>query len=170
MRSVIQRVLQAHVTVDEEIVSSIKRGICVLVGISRDDTKKDIEYMVRKLLNLRIFDDEDGKRWVHSVKEKKLEILCVSQFTLYAVLKGNKPDYHQAMAAEQSVAFYEEFLNEMQKNYDPSLIKDGRFGAHMKVSIENDGPVTIQIESPVPQVKGGKSVNDRNNERVSSDS
>ncbi|XP_078672588.1 D-aminoacyl-tRNA deacylase-like isoform X3 [Branchiostoma floridae x Branchiostoma belcheri] len=140
-------------TLGDELVSSIGRGLCVLIGVSRDDTPKDMEYIVRKILNLRVFDDDQEKRWAHSVKDKNYEILCVSQFTLYSVLKGNKPDFHQSMAAEQSQAFYEEFLQQMRKAYQPDKIKDGRFGAYMQVSIQNDGPVTIQLESPVQQQK-----------------
>ncbi|XP_066282649.1 D-aminoacyl-tRNA deacylase-like [Branchiostoma lanceolatum] len=153
MRAVVQRVMQASVSVGDELVSSIGRGLCVLIGVSRDDTPKDMEYIVRKILNLRVFDDDQEKRWAHSVKDKNYEILCVSQFTLYCVLKGNKPDFHQSMAAEQSQAFYEEFLQQMRKAYQPDKIKDGRFGAYMQVSIQNDGPVTIQLESPVQQQK-----------------
>ncbi|XP_035674290.1 D-aminoacyl-tRNA deacylase-like [Branchiostoma floridae] len=153
MRAVVQRVMQASVSVGDELVSSIGRGLCVLIGVSRDDSPKDMEYIVRKILNLRVFDDDQEKRWAHSVKDKNYEILCVSQFTLYCVLKGNKPDFHQSMAAEQSQAFYEEFLQQMRKAYQPDKIKDGRFGAYMQVSIQNDGPVTVQLESPVQQQK-----------------
>ncbi|KAG1675189.1 D-aminoacyl-tRNA deacylase 1 [Nymphon striatum] len=148
MRAVVQRVMKASVSVNNELVSSIDQGICVLVGISKNDNKKDMEYIVRKVLNLRVFDDDKGKRWACNVKDKNLEILCVSQFTLYAVMKGNKPDYHLAMGGDQSKTFYEEFLSELRKNYRSELVKDGRFGAYMQVSLQNDGPVTIQLESP----------------------
>jgi len=148
MRAVIQRVVKASVSVSDELVSSIGRGVCVLIGITHTDTKKDIEFMVRKLVNLRLFDDENGVRWKHSVKDKDYEILCVSQFTLYSVLKGNKPDYHQAMGADKSETFYRDFLSELCKAYKPERIKDGLFGANMQVHIENDGPVTIQLDSP----------------------
>ncbi|KAG1649946.1 D-aminoacyl-tRNA deacylase 1 [Nymphon striatum] len=137
-----------QVRLNDELVSSIDQGICVLVGISKNDSKKDMEYIVRKVLNLRVFDDDKGKRWACNVKDKNLEILCVSQFTLYAVMKGNKPDYHLAMGGDQSKTFYEEFLSELRKNYRSELVKDGRFGAYMQVSLQNDGPVTIQLESP----------------------
>lgn len=148
MRAVVQRVVKASVTVDDELISSIGRGICVLVGISRDDTKKDVEYMVRKLLNLRIFEDDKGKRWSTSVKDKQYEILLVSQFTLYCTLKGNKPDFHLSMGPDKSEAFYSEFVEQLRKAYVPELVKDGKFGAFMQIHIQNDGPVTINLESP----------------------
>ncbi|XP_068135680.1 D-aminoacyl-tRNA deacylase 1 [Hyperolius riggenbachi] len=148
MKAIIQRVTKASVTVGEEQVSSIGRGICVLLGISVEDVQKDIDYMVRKILNLRIFADDSGKQWSKSVMDKQYEVLCVSQFTLQCVLKGNKPDYHMAMPAEQAEPFYQDFLEQMRKAYKPELIKDGKFGAYMQVHIQNDGPVTIQLEPP----------------------
>ncbi|XP_056423600.1 D-aminoacyl-tRNA deacylase 1 isoform X4 [Hyla sarda] len=148
MRAVIQRVTQASVTVGEEQISSIGRGICVLLGISVEDTQKDVDYMIRKILNLRIFEDDSGKHWSKSVMDKQYEVLCVSQFTLQCILKGNKPDYHMAMPSEQAEPFYNDFLQQMRKVYKPELIKDGKFGAYMQVHIQNDGPVTIELEPP----------------------
>ncbi|XP_041063193.1 D-aminoacyl-tRNA deacylase 1 isoform X2 [Carcharodon carcharias] len=148
MKAIIQRVAKASVTVGEEQISSIGRGICVLLGISVEDTQKDMEYMVRKILNLRLFEDENGKHWCKSVMDKQYEILLVSQFTLQCVLKGNKPDFHLAMGAEQSETFYNGLLQHIRKAYKPELVKDGKFGAYMQVHIQNDGPVTIELESP----------------------
>ncbi|KAJ9590728.1 hypothetical protein L9F63_016244 [Diploptera punctata] len=148
MKAIIQRVTKASVSVEDEIVSQIGRGLCILIGISRDDTKKDMEYIVRKILNVRIFDGDKGKRWDLSVKDKNYEILCVSQFTLYKVMKGNKLDFHNAMAADKSQDFYNEFLTLLKSQYQADLIKDGKFGAYMQVNIQNDGPVTIELESP----------------------
>ncbi|TFK08729.1 NADPH oxidase 3 [Platysternon megacephalum] len=148
MKAIIQRVTQASVTVGGEQISSIGRGICVLLGISLEDTHKELEHMVRKILNLRVFEDESGKHWSKSVTDKQYEVLCVSQFTLQCVLKGNKPDYHMAMPAEQAESFYNNFLEQLKKAYKPELIKDGKFGAYMQVNIQNDGPVTIELESP----------------------
>ncbi|KAK7789035.1 hypothetical protein R5R35_006535 [Gryllus longicercus] len=149
MKAVIQRVLRASVTVDGEVISSIGNGLCVLIGISREDSASDIE--VRKILNIRLFNGENGKRWDVSVKEKGLEILCVSQFTLYHCLKGNKLDFRNAMTAENSEEFYQTFLMTLKSQYKPELVKDGKFGAYMNVQIENDGPVTIELESPKKQ-------------------
>jgi D-aminoacyl-tRNA deacylase len=148
MRAVVQRVVNASVCVDGNLISSIGRGVCVLIGICRDDTSKDADYIVRKILNLRLFDDETtGKGWSKSVTNRTFEILCISQFTLHAVLKGNKLDFHHSMAADQSQQFYEQFIEKLRKAYRPDLIKDGQFGAYMNVSINNDGPVTITLDS-----------------------
>ena len=148
MKAVIQRVLTASVSVSGELVSSIQRGYCILVGISKDDTEKDMDYIIRKILNIRLFSDEDSNtRWNKSVIDKDFEILCVSQFTLQSVLKGTKPDFHQAMAAEKSKDFYDKFLDSLGNLYKKDKIKNGKFGNYMKVSIENDGPVTIILDS-----------------------
>ncbi|XP_060081208.1 D-aminoacyl-tRNA deacylase-like [Ylistrum balloti] len=156
MKVLIQRVTQAKVAVEGETVSSIGKGLCVLVGITQKDTPKQMEYMVRKILNLRLFDDDQGKRWSKNVMEKNYEVLCVSQFTLCMVLKGNKPDFHAAMPPEKSQEFYAEFIRQMGEAYDPSKIKDGVFGAYMQVHIQNDGPVTIPLETPESLQEDGK--------------
>nr|XP_009671460.1 PREDICTED: D-tyrosyl-tRNA(Tyr) deacylase 1 [Struthio camelus australis] len=135
-----------------EQISSIGRGLCVLLGISLEDTQRELEHMVRKILNLRVFEDESGKHWSKSVMDKQYEVLCVSQFTLQCILKGNKPDYHMAMPTEQAECFYNNFLEQLRKAYKPELIKDGKFGAYMQVHIQNDGPVTIELESPAATV------------------
>ncbi|KAM8878902.1 D-aminoacyl-tRNA deacylase 1 isoform 2-T6 [Spinachia spinachia] len=149
MRAVIQRVTKATVTVGEEEISSIGRGLCVLLGVSMEDTQKDADYIVRKILNLRLFEDEGGRAWTKSVVDRDFEVLCVSQFTLQCVLKGNKPDFHSAMPAERAQPFYNSILEDMRSSYKPELIKDGRFGAYMQVHIQNDGPVTIDLTSPM---------------------
>ncbi|XP_008315580.1 D-aminoacyl-tRNA deacylase 1 [Cynoglossus semilaevis] len=148
MKAIIQRVNRAFVTVGEEQVSSIGRGLCVLLGISAEDTQRDADYMIRKILNLRLFEDENGRAWSKSVMERDLEVLCVSQFTLQCILKGNKPDFHSAMPAELAQPFYNSILENMRSVYKPELIKDGKFGAYMQVHIQNDGPVTIELSSP----------------------
>ncbi|XP_034663588.1 D-aminoacyl-tRNA deacylase isoform X1 [Drosophila subobscura] len=147
MRAVIQRVRAAKVTVLDELVSSIGPGLCVLVGIKATDTATDVEFLVRKILALRLFEDE-GKRWQKSAKDLQLEILCISQFTLYHRLKGNKPDFSAAMKGDDAQKLYKHFLDRLKQSYDSSKIKDGKFGANMQVHIENDGPVTINLESP----------------------
>ncbi|XP_061763644.1 D-aminoacyl-tRNA deacylase 1 isoform X1 [Nerophis ophidion] len=148
MKAIIQRVTRASVTVGDEQISSIGRGVCVLLGISVDDTHADAEYIVRKILNLRLFEDENGRAWSKSVMDRNLEVLCVSQFTLQCILKGNKPDFHSAMPAELAQPFYASILENMRSGYKPELVKDGRFGASMQVHIQNDGPVTIEVVSP----------------------
>ncbi|XP_062243507.1 D-aminoacyl-tRNA deacylase 1 isoform X1 [Platichthys flesus] len=148
MRAIVQRVTKATVTVGEEQVSSIGRGLCVLLGVSVEDTQKDADYIVRKILNLRLFEDENGRAWSKSVMDRDFEVLCVSQFTLQCILKGNKPDFHSAMPAELAQPFYNSILENMRSTYKPELIKDGQFGAYMQVNIQNDGPVTIELTSP----------------------
>lgn len=148
MRAIVQRVTKASVTVGEEQVSSIGRGLCVLLGISAEDTQRDADYIVRKILNLRLFDDENGRLWSKSVMDRDFEVLCVSQFTLQCILKGNKPDFHSAMPAELAQPFYNSILENMRSAYKPELIKDGKFGASMQVHIQNDGPVTVELTSP----------------------
>ncbi|KHJ87488.1 D-tyrosyl-tRNA(Tyr) deacylase, partial [Oesophagostomum dentatum] len=127
-------------------ISSIGRGVCVFVGISREDKDEDIEYIVRKILNVRLF-ASDNKRWDKSVKDEGLEVLCVSQFTLYGFLKGNKLDFHNSMNPEDACAFYNRFMDKLRSSYPQEKIKDGRFAAMMNVEIVNDGPVTINLDS-----------------------
>ncbi|KAK3092767.1 hypothetical protein FSP39_007022 [Pinctada imbricata] len=148
MKAIVQRVLQSSVTVDGKVVSSIGQGLCVLVGITQHDSPRELDWMVRKILNLRVFEDDAEKKWNKSVMDKQYEILCVSQFTLAVTMKGNKPDFHEAMNPELSQPFYREFLKQLGENYSPEKIKDGEFGAYMQVHIQNDGPVTIPLETP----------------------
>ncbi|KAJ1674533.1 D-tyrosyl-tRNA(Tyr) deacylase [Spiromyces aspiralis] len=136
MRAVLQKVLNASVTVDGEVVGKIGRGICVLVGISESDEAKDMDYIVRKILSVRVFEDEDGKMWSKNVKDLGLEVLC-----------GSKPDFHDAMRSNRSREFFEEFIRKLRAAYDSSKIQEGRFGAMMLVNIANDGPVTLQLDS-----------------------
>ncbi|XP_037923875.1 D-aminoacyl-tRNA deacylase isoform X2 [Hermetia illucens] len=136
--------------VGEDLISTIGKGLCILVGICQTDTIKDVDFMVRKILSLRLFEDGNGKRWARSVKDENLEILCISQFTLYHRLTKNKPDFHQAMQGPQASVLYNTFLEKLGDNYSADKIKDGKFGAYMQVHIQNDGPVTVELESPPP--------------------
>lgn len=151
MKVVIQRVTKASVSVGDQLISSIQRGLCLLVGIARDDTEKDIDYIIRKVLSIRLFEseaeEEKNSKWRKSVSELDMEILCVSQFTLQSTLKGTKPDFHIAMGGDESRLFYQNFLERLKKAYKEDKIKDGCFGAYMQVSIQNDGPVTILLDS-----------------------
>ncbi|XP_012280417.1 D-aminoacyl-tRNA deacylase 1 [Orussus abietinus] len=148
MKALVQRVTAASVLVNNEVISTIGKGLCVFIGISREDTLEDIRYIVRKILNVKFFDDEKDKKWSNSVMDKQYEILCVSQFTLYHVLKGNKIDFHKAMAGEKANLLFSHIVDELRAKYKPEFVKDGLFGAMMQVKIENDGPVTIEIETP----------------------
>lgn len=148
MRAIIQRVSSASVTVDGEVISQISKGLMVLVGIGSDDTTKDVEYIAKKILTLRVFDDSDGTMWKAGVKDIGGEVLSVSQFTLMAnTTKGNKPDFHGAMSSASSREVYSTFLKRLGELYEPAKIKDGQFGAMMSVSLANEGPVTLQIDS-----------------------
>ena len=146
MRLLIQRVTQASVTVDNKIKSTIKQGLLIFVGIINEDTKDDIEYLVKKAVNLRIFDDEYGVM-NKSVIEIAGEVLVVSQFTLHAsTKKGNRPSYIRAAKSEISIPLYEEFCSSLSEQLNKE-VQTGEFGADMKVKLINDGPVTILIDS-----------------------
>ncbi len=136
MRAIIQRVIRASVRVGDDLISSIDRGLCVLIGIGNDDDQTDIDYIVKKLLSIRLWSSLDGtKNWNRNVIDLDFSLLCVSQFTLHATLKGTKPDFHLSMSAEQSKLFYEKFLNQLKQNYKTDKIFDGQFGAMMNVNI-----------------------------------
>lgn len=144
MKVVIQRVKEANVTIDNEVYNSINNGLMILVGFTEGDTSTDIDYVVKKVVNLRIFDDENGIM-NKSILDTNGKILSISQFTLYAdTRKGNRPSYIKALKGEFSTKLYDEF-NEKLNNIVPT--KTGIFGADMKVNLINDGPVTIIIDS-----------------------
>jgi D-tyrosyl-tRNA(Tyr) deacylase len=147
MRFVIQRVLQANVKVSGKIVGEINQGILVFIGLTHADKYSDIDFASNKLLTLRLWDDEKGTRWKECVKSKGLEVLLVSQFTLYSILKGNKPDFHGALEPGEANKMYEAFVNSLKIKH-PGKIQTGLFGEMMEVSLVNDGPVTINWEYP----------------------
>ncbi|XP_078174893.1 D-Tyr-tRNA(Tyr) deacylase family protein isoform X2 [Carex rostrata] len=152
MRAVVQRVLSASVEVEGRIVSEIGPGLLVLVGIHESDTDSDADYICRKVLNMRLFpNDNTGKAWDQSVVQRNYGVLLVSQFTLYGVLKGNKPDFHVAMPPQKAKPFYASLVEKFQKAYSNEVVKDGIFGAMMKVNLVNDGPVTMQLDSSTVQ-------------------
>ncbi len=144
MKIVIQRVANAQVEVDKKVVGKIGKGFLVLVGVTYDDTKENADYLVKKLCKLRVFTDENDKMNL-SLKDVNGELLIVSQFTLYANCKdGNRPSFVEAAKPEQANELYEYFCSECEKN--DIKVEKGIFGADMKVSLLNDGPVTIIIE------------------------
>ena len=146
VRLVIQRVKEASVKVENKIVGKINQGFLVLLGIKNTDTKKDVEYLVRKLVNLRVFSDEDGKMNL-SIMSVKGELLIVSQFTLYGECKksGNRPSFTEAAKPDIAIPLYEYFIGECKKQV--LVVQEGIFGADMEVGLVNDGPVTIIIDS-----------------------
>jgi D-tyrosyl-tRNA(Tyr) deacylase len=144
MRVLVQRSLSSKVEVNGKVTGKIEKGLVLLVGFSKEDTEKEIDYLVEKVVHLRIFDDEEGKMNL-SILDTKGSILSVSQFTLYACCKkGNRPSYIEAMPGSQAKILYEKF-NEKLRTY--CKVETGIFQANMKVSIENDGPITILLES-----------------------
>ena len=146
MRVVIQRVSHASVTIDGHCKSAIQKGMMILVGIEETDSREDIDWLCKKIVNLRIFDDENGVM-NKSILDINGEILVISQFTLHAsIKKGNRPSYIRAAKPEISIPLYEQFCMELSSSLGKE-IGTGEFGADMKVELLNDGPVTIIIDT-----------------------
>lgn len=145
MRVVIQRVKNASVKIDGNVNGKINIGFLVLLGIASTDTKQDVDYLVKKVVNLRVFSDENDKMNL-SLKDVNGELLVISQFTLYGNCReGNRPSFIEAAKPDVAIPLYEYFVEECRKQI--SVVETGVFGADMKVSLLNDGPVTIIIES-----------------------
>ncbi|WYZ41684.1 hypothetical protein EsH8_V_000579 [Colletotrichum jinshuiense] len=147
MKAIVQRVLSGSVTVDNEVISSIGKGLLVLAAVAPGDTEKDAESLANKVLKLKMWDDEAGGRWKKTVQDINGEVLCVSQFTLFAKIVKNKPDFRLSAPAEDAKKLYHHFLQKLQDNYAADKIKDGRFQAMMAVSSTNDGPVTFELNT-----------------------
>ncbi|WP_027418860.1 D-aminoacyl-tRNA deacylase [Crocinitomix catalasitica] len=146
MRTIIQRVKSASVSIDNSIKSKIDIGLLILVGIEHEDTAEDVEWLAKKIVNLRIFSDED-KQMNLSLLDIQGEILVISQFTLHAkTKKGNRPSYIKAAPPSIAIPLYNSFLTALN-NYTRQPIGSGEFGADMQVELINDGPVTISIDS-----------------------
>lgn len=145
MRFVIQRVTEASVTVEKEVIGQIEKGFLVLIGVSDEDTKEIADKMIKKLIGMRIFEDENGKTNL-SLDQVGGELLLISQFTLYAdCKKGNRPSFTKAGGPEMANELYEYIINECKKIVPK--VECGSFGADMKVSLLNDGPFTIVLDS-----------------------
>lgn len=145
MRAVVQRVTSSSVVVDGKVIGSIKSGFNVLLGICKDDTIEDLKYIKDKIINLRVFHDENDKMNL-SILDVKGEILAISQFTLYGdCRKGRRPNFMEAMSGEDAEALYDKFVEMLRES--GLKIETGQFGADMKVEINNDGPVTILLDS-----------------------
>ena len=146
MRVVIQRVSKASVQVDSNLISSISEGLLILLGIENNDTNDDINWLIKKIANLRIFSDKNDKM-NYSVLDINGDIIVVSQFTLHAkTKKGNRPSYINAAKPEIAIPLYEKFINDLSLETRTNVY-GGEFGAHMQVTLTNDGPVTIIIDS-----------------------
>lgn len=146
MKTVIQRVSSASVTIDSKVVADIQKGLLVLVGIEDTDNQEDINWLTAKIANIRIFEDQNEVMNL-SVKDIDGDVIVVSQFTLHAnTKKGNRPSYIKASKPDIAIPLYENFLQQLEKELDKK-VQTGVFGADMKVSLLNDGPVTIVIDS-----------------------
>lgn len=144
MKVLVQRVLSSSVEVDNKIVGQINKGLMLLVGFTDSDTDKEIDYMVDKIINLRIFDDENGAM-NKSLIDVNGSILSISQFTLYAdTRKGRRPSYIKALSGDKAILLYDKFNNKLKE--ENIKVETGIFGADMKVSLINDGPITIMLE------------------------
>ncbi|MPS73284.1 MAG: D-tyrosyl-tRNA(Tyr) deacylase [Chryseobacterium sp.] len=145
MRVVIQRVSEASVKVDKEIVGKIGKGLMLLIGVDETDGQSDADWLVKKILDVRVFSDDEGKM-NHSVKDINGEILCISQFTLISdYKKGNRPSYIKAARPDKAIPLFQYFKDEIKKS--GLKTESGIFGADMKVSLINDGPVTLVFDS-----------------------
>lgn len=145
MKVVLQRVSMASVQVDGKIAGEISQGLMLLIGVDENDENTDADWLVKKVLDVRIFSDEDGKM-NHSVKDIQGEILCISQFTLISdYKKGNRPSYIKAARPEKAIPLFDYFKDEIKKS--GLKTESGIFGADMKVSLVNDGPVTLVLDS-----------------------
>lgn len=146
MKTVIQRVAEASVAVDNKTVAEIQKGLLVLVGIEDADNQEDIDWLAGKIANIRIFNDENGVMNL-SIKDVNGDVIVVSQFTLHAATKkGNRPSYIKASKPEIAIPLYEKFVQQLEKQLGKK-VQTGIFGADMKVSLLNDGPVTVMIDS-----------------------
>lgn len=146
MRAVVQRVSEASVVIDNTKVASIKKGLLVLLGVVNDDAQEDIDWLCKKIVNLRVFPDENDVMNT-SLLDSGGDVILVSQFTLHAsTKKGNRPSYIKAAKPDVAIPLYENFIEKLQTQLG-KLIQTGEFGADMKVHLVNDGPVTIIIDS-----------------------
>jgi D-aminoacyl-tRNA deacylase len=166
MRILVQRVKSASVTVEGQMISSIGPGLVALVGLHEDDTIEDLQYCCKRLLLCKLWNNDNGQAWRQSVKQRNYDCLCVSQFTLYGKVtkKSPSPDYKSSMKSMPAQVLYEQFLGMMKQEYHPNKIHDGQFGAMMDVTLVNDGPVTILIESSDGVTKSSSTNNQRNND------
>ena len=146
MRALLQRVSEASVTIEETVYGEIGPGFLILLGVEQADDETDIDWLVKKIIGMRIFEDEEGKMNL-SILETGGDALVVSQFTLHArVKKGNRPSFERAARPEQAIPLYEKFISELEKGL-ARPVPTGKFGAMMDVALVNDGPVTIMIDS-----------------------
>jgi len=146
LKAVIQRVKEASVSVEGEVVSEIKKGLLVLIGLHKEDSEKDANWMIQKILNARIFENRESK-FDYSVEDIKGEILVVSQFTLYGNMKkGKRPDFSESMAIDKARLFFSNLIEKFKQSTS-CIVKEGKFQARMDVNSINEGPVTLILDS-----------------------
>jgi D-tyrosyl-tRNA(Tyr) deacylase len=152
MRTVIQRVTNAKITINGHIEKGIGEGFVVLLGIEEDDTLEDLKWLVQKIINMRVFSDSEGKMNV-GLNEVEGDILLVSQFTLYAsTKKGNRPSFTRSAKPGIAIPLYEAFIQDLKQYLTPNQqLKTGEFGADMQITLTNDGPVTIIIDTKIKE-------------------
>jgi len=154
MKTVLQRVKSASVTVDGQLISTIQKGVLIFAAIAKDDTPAEVESMAAKVLKVKLWDDGEGGKWKRNVQDIDGEVLCVSQFTLLAsTKKGNKPSFHASAQPALGRELYDRFVTQVRQLYQSDRVKDGVFQAMMDVGLVNDGPVTIEIETNPPPSK-----------------
>lgn len=147
MRAVLQRVSFAELRIDNQLYSSIKKGLVVLIGIEDNDGKEDIEWLVKKISNMRIFSDSEGKMNL-SLLDLEGELLIVSQFTLFAkTKKGNRPSFIDSAKPDIAIPIYNKTIQDFKSFIGEEKVQTGQFGANMQILLENDGPVTIQLDT-----------------------
>ncbi len=147
MRAVVQRVLQSDVKINNKIVSSIDSGLVILLGFKKTDGEEDFKYMVKKIIGLRIFEDENNKMNL-SAKDLQKEILVVPNFTLYGdVRKGFRPSFTESAGIDEALEMFNKFIDMLKKDYEQSKVQKGVFQGDMQVSLINDGPITIILDS-----------------------
>ncbi|KAL2819337.1 D-Tyr tRNAtyr deacylase-like domain-containing protein [Aspergillus cavernicola] len=148
MKAVIQRVKSASVTVDGHLISKIGQGLLVLAGVGREDTEKDVDTMINRILKAKLFPADNDKQWKRNIQDIDGEVLCVSQFTLFGQLKkGKQPDFHEAASADTARKLYNYFYQRLGESYKAERIKNGVFQAMMDVELINDGPVGVDYRS-----------------------
>lgn len=151
MRFVISRVNAAAVEVESKVVGSIRKGVSILVGINREDTQADMESLARKLLTCRFWPDENDRPHMKTIKDMDFEILLISQFTLCHKMKGTKPDFHNAMKAEDANSMFLALRDLLSKEYSPEKVQTGQFQAYQIIKQELDGPFTLYWDSKVKE-------------------
>lgn len=164
MRFIIQRVNQANVSIkDKESSSKIGKGLLIYVGINKNDNEDSLDFIIDKLLNIKLFDGENESRWKESILSLDLEILLISNFTLYCNFKGNKPTFNHAMDATNARLLFDKLVNKVKEKYKENKIKVGEFGEYMLIDSINDGPVTIEWEYPAEKTEDLKEKNIKKN-------